>query len=49
MALPMPGGPLVTDPGNPFDEHPIRIEAQGREIGYVQRVSAETRSWTIER
>lgn len=28
---------LVAEPDNPFDEHAIRIEAQGRKIGYVPR------------
>lgn len=28
---------LVAEPDNPFDQHAIRIEAQGRQIGYVPR------------
>ncbi len=34
-----PGEPLtlVAEPDNPFDAHAIRIEAQGRKIGYVPR------------
>jgi hypothetical protein len=28
---------LVAEPDNPFDERAIRIEAQGRKIGYVPR------------
>jgi hypothetical protein len=40
---------LVREPDNPFDANAVRVEWQGRKLGYVPRRENAALAWGIER
>ena len=40
---------LVREPGNPHDDNAVRVEWNGRMLGYVPRKQNETLAWAMDR
>lgn len=40
---------LVREPENPFDENAVRVEWQGRKLGYVPRRDNAALAWALDR